>query len=423
MSDSGATTNLMQMKAKVSSHYHDAKDDKEGSASRYEDDVTEESKAWAESNDVKILIRMMHNQTVTDEEREGFFARSKIFFKEPLGEDKVHDFCWKHAYNRGKGTVPKACPSGTKKGDATSWLPICYQDKAATKACPKEYKDHGLICRGEMYGRGFGFLSEANCKKSPAGKELGCEKFGGVIHYAKCKAGFAALGPVCKPKGIDAAKCKKDCGAGSKVLGGIACTKEVDFAALKPAYPDCPADQVMDTAMCWPKCKDGYSGLSKLCWQKPHGEHPEGCFAGLAKSKLVCATVTGDQVFTVFKCVTNLATAGVSDAAFKATEWGAIAGKVGEIEAGYTSVMNALAAVESADIGDTGSAAAAAIDAVTAQSAIWGKTVVSPLKALMEDDADSLTIIRESASFIANWEPTGVAQAIRAFTWPICDHE
>jgi len=420
MTDSPATTNLMQMKTIVA-HRDEKEGPDEKEEAEFAEDVSEETKAWAATQDWRILTRMLNNLTVSEKERDGFFSRSKIFFKEPIAEETSADFCWKHSYNRGTSKVPSDCPAGTKKGEAASFLPICYQDKTVFKKCPAAYKDHGFICRAEMYGRGWGFFSETKCKASKEGKEVGgeCGKFG-FMYYPKCKAGWEPLGPICKPKGINKAKCVQDLGTGSTSIMGAACSNPMDLSALKPAYPNCPAGLELDTALCWPKCDAGYSGLSKICFQaKGTGDQAYSCGAGLAKDKLTCATVTGDQIFTVFKCVTNLATMGASAGAFKGVD--AVVSVVSNIEVQYTNVMNGLAAIESAKAGDYKGAAAAGVDVVT--GAIFGKTVVGPIKNLMtEDPLDSTTVIRESASILANWDPTGVAQAIRAFTWKVCPH-
>jgi len=420
MTDSHASTNLMQMKTIVA-HRDEKEGPDEKEETEFADDVSEETKAWAATQDWRILIRMLTNLTVSEEERDGFFSRSKIFFKEPLDEKTGADFCWKHSYNRGTSKMPVDCPAGTKKGEAASFLPICYKEHGVFKKCPAGYKDHGFICRAELYGRGFGFFSEAKCKASAEGKKVGgiCGKFA-MMHYPKCKDGWESFGPICKPKGLNKAKCEKDVGPGSSDLVGAACTNPMDLTALVPKYPDCPAGLMLDTGLCWPKCKAGYSGLSKLCFQSEGtGDVAYSCGAGLAKDKLTCATVTGDQIFTVFKCVTNIATCGASAGAFAGVE--SVVKVVSQIEVQYTNAMNGLAAVESAQAGDYKGAAAAGIDVVT--NAVFGKTVVGPIKNLMtEDPLDSITVIRESANILANWDPTGAAQAIRAFTWKVCPH-
>lgn len=80
--------------------------------------------------------------------------------------------------------------------------------------------------------------------------------------YPVCKAGFTGIGPVCWkacPDGYhdDGALCRKD----------AIITPKDSYGRGAGTPLGCGAGEQQDGGLCYPTCKDGYSGVGPVCWQ------------------------------------------------------------------------------------------------------------------------------------------------------------
>jgi len=400
------STNLMQVKAQVSRHTNNDEEDFEAWKSpREEVQDTTILHDVALQKDILLIVRKQAGLDVSEEEMDAFFARSKIFFKEPLSKEKVGDFCWKDTEGRGVGKVPKDCPTGTEKGQFASWLPICYKKGNAMQPCIDGWRNDGLYCRMPEYGRGVGHFTLAGCEKEHG--KGGCEKWG-LIQYPKCKSGFTCFGCcICQPTGMSTANCKKLYGDGSHLLAGSSCYRTIDWSKLNPKYAECAGDTPeLDAGLCYKKCKAGFVGVGPVCWATPTGK-AINCGMGIAKNAIECSKATSDMVFSVGKLALNLATLGTSAPAVAA-----VSATVGSVETAWATAMDALSQIEEEDA--TG---VTQIDMATRLLA--GKTYLGGIKDMCEAKT-AADAVRGAAKFAAQFDPTGVAQVVGAFTYDKC---
>ena len=99
---------------------------------------------------------------------------------------------------------------------------------------------------------GYAIWNEDKCKRE--NPDLGCEKWG-AIWYPKCRANF---------HNVACCICSPDCPPGQTDIG-ISCAK--DSYGRGAGYPlKCKPDQEMSGLLCYPPCKEGYSGNGPVCW-------------------------------------------------------------------------------------------------------------------------------------------------------------
>jgi hypothetical protein len=402
-------TNLMQFKAKVSRHASDGDEEFEAWRAPREDVEEDEDNEVlydvAIQKDLLLIVRKQQNQYVSEEEMEDFLSRSKIFFKEPLSKDMAGDFCWKDTQGRGVGAIPKACPAGTEKGQFATWLPICYKSGAAMQPCPDGWRNDGLYCRLAEYGRGTGHFTTSGCEATHG--KGNCVQ-NGLIMYPKCKTSFTNFGCcICRPTNVDTAKCKQLFGAGSHLLFGSSCYRTIDWSKLSPHYAECvdPTPE-RDAGLCYKKCNKGFSGVGPVCWAQPTGS-AVNCGMGIAKSKKTCVDIISDQVFSVAKLTLNLASMG--------TAAPAVAAVTKAVETAEIAWATCLDAVNQMD--EKEATTEAKIDMAT--RLIAGKTYLGGLKEIADANS-AVDAIRGAAKFGAQFDPTGVAQVIGAYTFDKC---
>lgn len=413
-------TNLMQVKSEVSRHGHaadvDAEKEYQGEAWKLpkviDDNEEIDLNDLAFNKDLKILARKVVGMHVSEDEMDGFYSRSKMFFKEPLSEERGASYCWKQTHTRGAGKIPKACPSGTKKGEMASWLPICYPEATALQPCKSGWVDNFLWCRKPQYGRGVGHFTQSGCMDNPLTKAnggKGCHKPASspLIWYPVCKASFDNFGCcICIPDDVTDASCKKEYGDKSNRFAKTACSKPIDWAALKPTYAKCDApESVLDAGLCYKPCNAGFTGVGPVCWEKE--DKCVSCGMGLAADAKTCSDATSDQIFSVAKAALNLATLGAGGPALTA-----VTTVVGQVETAYATISDTINQFEEKSASDAGK-----VDIAT--RLLFGKTWIGPLKELSEAE-DAAQAIRGAAKFAAQFEPTGVAQIIGAFTYEKC---
>ena len=227
----------------------------------------------------------------------------------PPGQVKVnsgdHSFCWKDSYTRGAGAPPKVCQAGQERVGL-----FCYDACPAGTArfgfdchsvCPYGMRDDGLFCRAAEYGRGFGFVSDAACKRS--NPPYGCEKYG-LLFYPACAPGYDNFGSnICRPKVPDCSALNLNSGI------DLSCAKKV--AIGNPRTATCDANQDRNAGLCYPKCDPGFTGVGPVCW----GRAPVGwvsCGMGAAKDDQTCGMALGNQIFSVTKAVHTYMTAAIT---------------------------------------------------------------------------------------------------------------
>jgi len=409
---------LMQVKSQISRHGHAETEDQLDAwqVKESKDDSEVDIKDVALHKDFLIIARKMAGQHVSEEEMDGFFSRSKMFFKEPLSAERGADYCWKRTETRGVGVIPKECPSGTEKGQFASWLPICYtSDKKAMKKCPEGWRNDGLYCRLPEYGRGVGHFTEDGCKASKLAEKTGkgCGKHL-LIWYPTCKEGYTNFGCcICRPTTVTKASCQKEFGEGSHIIMGSSCYRTIDWSALKPHYAGCEKHvPELNAGLCYKECSDsGFKGVGPVCWEQEK-DGAVSCGMALAKDEKTCSDATSDQIFSVSKLALNLATMGSLGPAVDAVKT-----TVEQVEVAYATVSDAIGAISEAAEGEEGKAKLTAIDMVTRLE--MGKTYLGGLREIAEAES-AADGIRGAAKFASQFDPTGVAQVVGAFTYDKC---
>jgi len=414
-------TNLMQFKSQISRHGGGLETEEEleaWQAKESKDDGEIDIKDLALHQDFLIIARKMAGQHVAEEEMDGFFSRSKMFFKEPLSAERGAEYCWKRTEARGVGTIPKACPSGTEKGQFASWLPICYKSGKALKECPAGWRNDGLYCRLPEYGRGIGHFTKSGCEGSALAKKTkkGCHKPASspLIWYPVCKENYDNFGCcICRPTTVTDDTCKKEFGAGSHRIMGSSCYRTIDWSTLEPHYAKCETHVPdLNAGLCYRNCTDSsFHGVGPVCWESAVSGVAVSCGMALAKNDKVCADATSDQIFGVTKLALNLATLGGAGPAVAA-----VTKTVEGVEVAYATISDAIGQLEEVAAGKKVDAAVA-VDMVTRLE--LGKTYLGGLKEIAEAES-AADAIRGAAKFGAQFDPTGIAQVVGAFTYDKC---
>ena len=204
------------------------------------------------------------------------------------------NFCWRDTYGRGVGRIPRRCAQGEDQFDLT-----CY------KNCQSFGTDEGIryerwktSCRQRCP---LGFQQDSSdemmCVKPNGNLKLQC-----TDHGFACKAGN---------------KCKKNVIERTPYLGSM-----------------CPPGEEMDVGLCYPKCRDGYTGRGPVCWSQPpeiNGERWVNCGMGAAKSTTDCGFVITDQIISPILLALNVVTFGATGAIGQALRTAKLTARVGNI--------------------------------------------------------------------------------------------
>ena len=202
--------------------------------------------------------------------------------------------CTKVTYSRGVGAFLSACASGLEKDGLLCYPPcrdgykgvgpVCW---AAT--CPANTTDSGVSCTKVSYGRGVG-APVTYCDPTT-------EK-DGALCYPLCRTGYTGVGPVCW-----AATCPAN-----TTDSGVSCTKVSYGRGVGDPVSYCDSTSEKSGALCYPKCRDGYTGVGPICWAatcpanttdsgvsctkiskgRGVGAPLSACAAGLEKSGALC---------------------------------------------------------------------------------------------------------------------------------------
>lgn len=243
--------------------------------------------------------------------------------------DGKQDFYWKDSYPRGVGVAVHACPNGTKpdaglcyEACPSGWSgvgPLCHAQ------CPSNWGDIGVSCKkpgnvGVLYtiantasqaacnqiGRGTTCVQRAAKWPLPA---LWVPYITGTkTIFQPCPDGFEGTGDnaTCKPKcpqnfRDDGLFCAKPVAQSRKGIGG-------GYAGTPMT---CSPTEDYDAGLCYPRNRDPskYSCVGPVCWMKV----PPGfvdCGFGVAKDKVVCASVTASQTYASAYFASKLTPAG-----------------------------------------------------------------------------------------------------------------
>lgn len=325
------------------------------------------------------------------------------------------EFCWKDSYGRGVGEVPGQCAPGQDRIGL-----LCYDKCPAGMArfgfdchsvCPAGMEDQGLFCRRNEYGRGAGYPWHFGDPLNDSGmfarceSEQGrgnCEKWGAVV-YPKCKEGYEPFGCcICRPK-------VPNCSAlGLNDGVDLSCAKKVHIGSPKTGV--CPAGQVKDGGLCYPKCEAGHDGVGPVCW----AEKPKGwvdCGMGAAKDDVTCGQIIFDQVSSVGQIAIFVASLGTSSAGTAAAGGARSATRLAKLKKQYESMKRAWNNIKNTPEVKT------AIDAAETADVIKQGYDISQeaQNAVTEED-----MARVAAQIAAIVDPTGVASTVGSYTYPTC---
>lgn len=340
------------------------------------------------------------------------------------------EFCWRDSYGRGAGRIPTAC-----RDDEVRIGLLCY-DKCSKfgpnfarfgfdchQTCPKgeDWSDQGLFCRKNEYGRGVGRSPCTGCTGCSGCGWGGCSGCSGCSDCGtdKCHANEDVDGALCYPKckeGYEPFGCcicrpkNLDCGAlGFAGQFDISCTKTIHIGKAWTGI--CNDDEQEQLGLCYENCDDGYTGVGPVCWgMSPtvDGQKWVDCGMGSAADDTTCGFVIADQVLGPIFAVIDIVSLGSANGATTAAREG--------IEASSKLAKAAKKAVEFAE-----------------KAKDVYDEIKDPLKQIIqaakgEGDApeggqntgtvvDSVRGILDAAGDI---DPTGLASAAAAYTYPLC---
>ena len=212
--------------------------------------------------------------------------------------------CWKDAYGRGVGRAIHSCEQGWEQNGALCY-PLCRDNFGGVgpvcwENCPSRYTDTGADClKPSAYGRGAGYTSEHSCVNDNKDKPKGCEEWG-LLWYPKCDDGFHYFGCcVCSP----------DCPSDMPDIG-VSCQKNSYGRGVgKPL--GCASDEEMSGLLCYPPCRNGYSGNGPVCWENcPSGKHE--CGALCTDTADTCTDNVKDIVSNVVGIAVDVAIAAIT---------------------------------------------------------------------------------------------------------------
>lgn len=308
-------------------------------------------------------------------------------------------YCYKNTSYRGAGSPLSTCPAGQDKSGLLCYPncrdgydgvgPVCWQ------SCPSGYVDTGAFCHVDKA------LTRSGTWKCP--HWYSCHKV--------CPSGYTNVGLFCaltppdnppgwKGDGLDLIKDSYGRGAG---------------------YPmQCKASEEQQAALCYPRCREGYTGVLDRCWQTcPSGT--TDCLSGCANSATQCAESTINMVVSPLMLAFNILTFGSSS----------------EMEAASAEIKSALAAKDAkggaAALGRYLEASAAELERMTTRevantlkekfsenAAKWcAKEFIKVqyyMRVKKDDDAQALAFAKD----LAGLDPTGVAGVVAAYANPKC---
>ena len=230
------------------------------------------------------------------------------------------DFYYKSSYGRGVGTVlEQFCPSGQNNESGLCYAPAragynCNGTNTCVADCPSGYSASGLLTCHYNGQASYSSLSTSSCASRSArsctkifGKQIcvGGDCLPGIVDNG-CRSGYHGVAGVCYI----------DTPSGFGGSGADPTRPTYNRGAGTVPNLACPSGKVNDASLCYPPCRDGFSGVGPVCYSQAPSGYVE-CGAGVASSKAVCDQLIADQVLAV--------TIPVLDAALVAGTGGAAA--------------------------------------------------------------------------------------------------
>ncbi|MDD5210418.1 MAG: hypothetical protein PHV36_13580 [Elusimicrobiales bacterium] len=315
-------------------------------------------------------------------------------------------YCYKDSYGRGAGAPLSSCPSDKDKSGLLCYPkckngydgagPVCWQK------CPSGYFSTGAYCH----------INKPLTKK---GTWKCSWKVGKTCMMKKltCPGGYAKAGLFCAlkapavpagykgPSGLDLAKASYGRGAGSPM--------------------DCKAGQQEDAGLCYKPCESGFSGVGPVCWMNcPKGK--TNCGAGCADSKVSCVSNTAQMVVSPVTLAMNIASAGtVSAVAYPAVKAAFYAGSSANDTRKSVEVWVNRYSEDFAQLTTPGIAAALAAGCrghAAAEKWLKEQYALQSLSLMLAKDIGDTA--KNTLATVSNFEPTGVAGVISAYSHPVC---
>ncbi len=315
-------------------------------------------------------------------------------------------YCYKDSYGRGVGVPLSACPSDK---DKSGWLcypkcqggydgvgPVCWQK------CPGGYTDMGALCR----------INKPLTKK---GTWKCTWKVGKTCMMRKltCPGGYAKAGLFCALK-------TPPVPAGYKGLSGLDLVKKT-YGRGVGSPMDCKAGQQEDAGLCYKHCDSGYTGVGPVCWMNcPKGK--TNCGAGCADSKVSCVSNTAQMVVSPVTLAMNIASAGtVSVVAYPAVKSAFYAGSSANDTKKSVEIWVNRYSEDFAQLTTPGIAAALAAGCrghAAAEKWLKEQYALQSLSLMLAKDIGDTA--KNTLATVSNFEPTGIAGVISAYSHPIC---
>jgi hypothetical protein len=325
------------------------------------------------------------------------------------------DFCWKDSYGRGVGTIPTIC-SGGKENQAGLCYdkcragmhavgPVCWSD------CPPGYTDTGATCHINL-----------PLTKSPTWV---CTHYwpgwmGGGCRWkdSRCASGYTNVGLFCA---LDSAGKSPPAGFSGSYLDPM---KNSYGRGAGTVPSDCGSKE-RDAGLCYDHCRAGYGGVGPVCWNSC----PAGwvqCGMGCAKDTSTCATVTSDQVISSVSLIANAVSFGAAHYASSSVQGGAKVVKTAEemskLEKAVADAKKAWSAFK-----QTG-AYKKYQELNKLKKELKDMTVEERLMYQTADSMEKLATgspspeeqARDLIAIAAVADPTGIASAVGAYTYPKC---
>ena len=271
---------------------------------------------------------------------------------------------------------------------------------------------------------------------------------GDTIVYEACKAGYEQAPVVTN-------LCTPSCPS-PMTDGGIFCAKHT--YTREASLMSCDAGAVNDAGLCYEGCKPGFAGVGPVCWNSCPAKLPYNCGAGCAADKATCDGAIVDQVLSPVIAAGSIAlavvTAGGSTGATAGAKAGGSAGKAAGTVAAKMAAREGFKAGLKAGVKEALKAGFKTIgkelivDAAIGaglSTVIWGGTkIASQVKmkdalkemiqakvvgSISDERVDAVVETMMTGAEAQNpasdfpWsslDPTGIADIVIAYNYPIC---
>ena len=180
-----------------------------------------------------------------------------------------------------------------------------------------------------------------------------------------------------------------------------------------PVSGICPPNKEKNVGLCYPACREGYHGVGPVCWGSP----PSGwvnCGMGAAIDKKTCAKIIVNQISSVGSIALNIATLGSAGAATTAVKTASSAGKLSKIKQMVNTLKTAY------DKGKKVIDTAKKVGKVASKAKKTFEKLKQVVDTAKDNTATAEDIARNAAELASVLDPTGIAGAVAAYTYPKC---